>query len=242
MTTDFIPRTDAALLAYSANFSTLMTASPTTYGCTAGMATTLATKQAFYATCLEAATNPATRGGSTVFAKDNARRDLVAYIRQLARTVQGTASVTDQQKFDLGVTVRKTVISPIPVPSQSPTLVVKSTNLNIVRVELRTMSGPGVSQRGKPPGVTGAAVFSYVGATPPIDIEDWVFQGNTTRTVVDIAFDPGIAPGAKVWLCGFWFNARMQSGVASAPISTNVPGGGVGLGIANTDEPLAKAA
>jgi hypothetical protein len=242
MTTDYLPRTDAALLAYSANYSTLMTAAPTTYGCTAAMATQLATLQSAYAAALEAATNPATRGGSTIFAKDQARRDLVAYIRQLTRTVQGTATVTDQQKYDLGVTVHTGTVSPIPVPSQSPTLVVKSTNLNVVRIELRTTTGPGVTKRGKPPGVAGAAIFSFVGATPPADTAAWTFQGNTTRTVVDVAFDPGITPGAKVWLCAFWFNPRMLSGYASTPVSTNVPGGGVAMNLASGDEPMAEAA
>jgi hypothetical protein len=240
MATDFIPGTDSGLLSFSANFSTLLTAAPTSYGCTAAMATQLATLQSTYSDALSAATDPSTRGGSTIYAKSIARANLVAYIRQLARTVQGTASVTDQMKYDLGVTVRKTTPTPVPAPSQSPTLVVKSTNLNIVRVELKTTSGPGVSSRGKPAGVSGAAVFSFIGPAAPTDTSAWKFEGNTTKTAVDIVFDPGITPGAKVWLTAFWFNSTMESGAACAPISTNVPGGGSGIGL--TSEELKEAA
>src|SRR4051794_2282711 len=114
---DFIPSSDADLLAFGANFSTLITANPTSYGLSAPIATTLAAKQAAYAAALEAATNPSTRGGSTILAKDEARSDLVAYCREVARAVQGTMTVTNQQRYDLGLTVREAEPTPIPPPA-----------------------------------------------------------------------------------------------------------------------------
>src|SRR3954471_21610221 len=108
MTTDFIPRSDQDLEAWATNFSSLITAGPTAYGLTAAIATTLAGKVAVYSAALAAATNPATRGGATVLAKRTARGDLVAYCRQLARAIQGNLTVTDAQRYALGLTVRDT--------------------------------------------------------------------------------------------------------------------------------------
>jgi hypothetical protein len=111
---DFIPANDQDFEAWADNYSTLITANATSYGLSAAIATTLAGKVSAYSTALEAATNPQTRGGSTILAKDTARVDLEAYCRQTARQVQGTMTVTDQQRFDLGLTVRDTEPTPVP--------------------------------------------------------------------------------------------------------------------------------
>ena len=75
-------------------------------------------------------------------------------------------------------------------------------------------------------GVDGASVFSFVGAAAPTDESAWKFEGNTTRTVVNVLFPNTVAAGAKVWFTAFWFNPRAQRGPASAPVGTNIPGGG----------------
>ena len=70
--------------------------------------------------------------------------------------------------------------------------------------------------------MTGATVLSYVGAEPPDALGSWKFEGNTGRTTGEVVFPDTVAPGAKVWLTAFWFNARKQSGPACAPVGTNV--------------------
>lgn len=220
---DYIPRKDQNLLAWADNFSTLITSAPTTYGLTAANATALAGLVSTYSTALEASTNPSTRGGSTVLAKDQARVNMVSYCRQLARAVQGTLTVTNQQRYDLGLTVRITEPSPIPPPGATPGLDVVSVSGNTVRIRLHDTTSP--TRRGRPFGVDGAAVFSFVGAVPPGDVDGWKFEGNTTRTTVTVTFPSDVAPGAKVWLTAFWFNPRAQSGPACAPVGTNLPGG-----------------
>ena len=82
------------LLAWVQNFSTLITAGPTSYGLTSGIATTLAGYVSSYQSALQAATEPSTRGSATVLAKKTAKDAVVAYCRQLARAIQGTLTVT----------------------------------------------------------------------------------------------------------------------------------------------------
>jgi hypothetical protein len=95
------------------------------------------------------------------------------------------------------------------------------------RIRLRPAGGAG---RGKLPGTAGASIFSYVGATPPANIADWKFEASVGRvTAIDLTFDSSLAPGTKIWTCAFWFNGRKESGPACAPVSANLPGGGVAM-------------
>lgn len=188
----FLPSTDAGLLAWSTSFSTQITATPTAFGLTAAQATAYAAAHAAYATAYAAATNESTRTKGAISGKNAARATLKVDASNLAGIVSHTATVTNQQKLDLGLNVRSKP-SPIPAPSDAPGLDVASVSGWTVKVKLHD-SATG-SKRGKPAGVSGASVFSYVGATPPNDIAAWKFEGNTGRTGVEVAFDTSNVPG-----------------------------------------------
>jgi hypothetical protein len=224
MRVDYIPRNDAGLLAWSGQLSTKVSATPTAFGLSAPLATSLATKQAAYATALAASTNPATRGKSTIFAKDTARRDLVAFVRVVARQIQGTSTVTDQQRVDLGLPVRKVVPTPVPPPAISPGIRVRSVNGRVVRLQVFDPANP--TRRARPAGVRGATVLSYVGAVPPENPADWRFEGSISKNLFDVAFPVSVAPGAKVFFTAFYFNPRSESGPACEAVSTHLQFGG----------------
>src|SRR4051812_434654 len=118
MPSGFLPNKDSALLAWSLNFSTLITATPTAYGLVAGDATAYAALHSAFATAL-AACDPGQRSKSLVAAKNTARDNLKTSARLLAKRVEGTATVTNAQKIDLGLNVRATP-TPIPAPSDAP--------------------------------------------------------------------------------------------------------------------------
>src|SRR4051794_7650483 len=71
---DYLPRTDAALLAWAQNFSTLVNLNFAAYGITREVASDYQTKQQDFASKLQAATDPLTRGKRTVFLKDEAKK------------------------------------------------------------------------------------------------------------------------------------------------------------------------
>lgn len=223
MPRDYIPTTDAGLLAWSQNFSTLISATPVVFGLNAGNATSYAAAQSAYADALLAATEPSTRGGATVLAKRLARQSLVALSRQLARQVQGTMTVTDEQRYELGLTVRDAGPTPAPVPGATPRLDVVSVIGRNVKVRLHDAANP--TRRGKPAFVAGASLFSYVGAVAPTDPAQYKFEGNTTRTTFDVVFPDTVASGATVYLCAFWYNAKAQSGPACTPVPVTIQGG-----------------
>jgi hypothetical protein len=213
-------------LAFSLNFSTKITASPVTYGLVAGQATVYAALHAAYSAAYTAAVDPSTRTRSAIATKNNARSALKTNARLLAKVVEATATVTDAEKIDLGLNVRAQP-SPIPAPSTAPALEIVSVIGLTVKIKLHDTSSD--VRRGRPPGVQGASVFSFVGAASPADIAAWKFEGSTGRTTIDIAFDSSVAAGTKVWLTAFWCNAKLQSGPACAPVSANLPGGSVSM-------------
>lgn len=223
MARSFYLGTDAELYTGSQNFSTKISASPTTYGLVAAQATAYAALNSAYAAAYLEAIDPETRTKGKVATKNQAKVNLKAMAADLAKIIDGTSTVTDEQKIDLGLNVRAQP-APIPAPSEAP-------NLDLVErygttVGIRLHDGTG-SRRGKPAGVQGASVFSYVGATPPADVGDWKFEGNTTRTRFVVQFDAALPPGTVTWLTAFWYNPRALSGPGCTPVSAILAGGGM---------------
>ncbi|HEV7298375.1 MAG TPA: hypothetical protein VGN72_03350 [Tepidisphaeraceae bacterium] len=100
------PRRDANFSEYVQQYSAQITANPTSLGLTAPIAATLAGLVSSFQTALAASTSGLTRGPSTVFAKNEARRNLEDYVRLTARQIQGMSTVSDQQRKDLKLPVR----------------------------------------------------------------------------------------------------------------------------------------
>ena len=98
--------TDAQLFAGSASFATKISANPTSYGLTAPQATAYQTLNDLYAASYLAALDPETRTKPKVQAKNDARNLLVLKAAELAKIVEATITVTNEQKLDLGLSVR----------------------------------------------------------------------------------------------------------------------------------------
>ena len=227
MRTSFLPATDEALRAWAQNFATRTTADAALYGLSAGEAATFAGLSAAYSAALTEATEPATRTRGTVAAKDDARTELRREASALSKKVQGTVTVTNQQKIDLGLNVPDVIPSPVPPPATAPLLSVKSVAGRTVTLRMRDALNP--DRRAKPAGVRSATVFSFVGPMAPTELGQWKFEGNTTRTTLDVVFGPAAEPGALVWLTAFWSNGRAESGPLGSPISTHLQFGGVAM-------------
>ena len=119
--------------------------------------------------------------------------------------------------------MRASGTTPIPVPSSAPDIDIVSVSGRSVKIRLHDAASP--TRRGKPPLVSGAAVFSFVGATAPTDPAQWKFEGNMTRTVVNVVFPGTVAAGAQVWITAFWYNPRAQQGPGTPAVGTNLAGG-----------------
>jgi hypothetical protein len=111
----FTSTKDSVLATGSANFSLKISATPTAYGLVAAQATAYAALNTTFQTSYVTATTPATRTKSTVAAKDAARIPLRQMASDLAKIIDGTPTVTNSQKIDLGISIRVT-----PTPRGAP--------------------------------------------------------------------------------------------------------------------------
>ncbi len=222
MNRDFLPTRDSLLVTYLQNLSAGITAGAAGLGILPAQATTFAGLVSdlvdAYAVCME----PTTRTKGTIGAKNVARKEAKAYARQLVRIIQANPAVTVQQKLDLNLPVHDDSPSPINPPTEYPDVKVPTAIGRILKAKLSAQDS---ERRGKPDGVAGAAVWTFVGAEAPADIADWTYFGSSTRTDFDIEFPPSVAAGSQVFICAAWFSPRNQLGPISPAISAYIAGG-----------------
>ena len=218
----WLPLKDQDLRAFCEAFLATITPAPTTYGLAASDVTLLDGQVTDYSDKLAAAVEPSTRTRVSVAAKQMSRRTLMATMRNLYKKVIA-ANLTDDKLEALGLPLRDVQPTPIPAPAMKPTINIVSRDENTVKIKLTDPTDP--NRRGRPPGVDGVAIFSFIGDEAPTTEAGWKFEGNTTRMSIDVVFPATVEPGSKVWLTAFYFNPRAMSGPAATPVSTFLPGG-----------------
>lgn len=231
----FLPVGDEALAAFALNFSTLLTANYASYGIDQTVATTYAQNYDTYIAALALAKQPSTRGNATVLGKNNTKIALTALTRQIARTIGNNMNVTDAQRQSLGLVIRRAKPTPIPAPTNQPTMNIVSVSVRTVNLKIHNGSA---RKRGKAAGAIGAKVYSFIGDGYPSDPTTWAYQGDATKSKFAITFSDSVAGGSQVWMCCAWYNRKGQTGPISVPISTNLQGGGT----SSSTEPMKIAA
>ena len=208
----YLPTTESGLRSWGKNFRdrTQALADPTTVGLTALEIDAYDDAYEAYATALDIANEPTTRGGSTIQAKNIAKAELIRLSRLFAMAMTKHPGVTDQQRYDFGLTVTDKEPTPVPVPDTAPVMTLVSTVGRTITMRLRDADNP--DRRARPTGVNGATVMMYVGETPAEDPVDWSFLANTTKTDFDVTIPLSIPADSKVWLSTFWFNTKSESG------------------------------
>ncbi len=220
---NFFDGTDAELYTGSANYFALIDLQPLVYGLTTELAAQYEVLNTAYATAYLAAINPETRTKSAVAAKNTAKKDLKVMAADFAKVIDGTATVTDAQKIDLGLNVRKQR-SPNNRPTVRPGMDMVSVNGRSVSIHIHDSAS--ITKRGKPAGTVAAWVYTFVGAEYPSDPTLWDFNGSATTGKFEIAFPNTLPGGTQVWVCAAWINGKQEAGPTSVPISTNLQGGG----------------
>jgi len=224
-TTDYLPAKEAELVTWSNHFASLLTAGTgDNYGLTALQTAAFDNLNTAWVDAYNIANGNDTRTPSSIVAKDNAKRAMIENARELARIIQANPGVTDQEKSDLGLTVRDTEPSPVPAPAYAPGISIVSAIGTQVEIRLHDVQNP-ENVRGKPAGVAGAAVLTAFGSAPPLlsDPSAWTWQGNTSRTITMIDF-AGQPSGTTAWITAVWYNAKAQTGPPTQPISVQIPG------------------
>jgi hypothetical protein len=218
----FAVRKDAALAAGSDNFSTKISASATTYGLTAAQATAYAAVNATWQSAYQTALTPDTRTKSAVAAKNAARAAMRQMASDLAKIIDGTPTVSDSQRIDLGLAVRPTP-APRPAPGTPNRFTVALAEDGALTLKWKCNNHRGASG-------TMYQVWRRVGATAPFEY----LGGSGTKAFVDATIPAGTPQvtyqiqAVRSTAVGAW---------AQYTVSFGTPAGGAPVGAEETPEP-----
>lgn len=216
----YIPTRNADLLAWLANFSTLITATPLAYGLQTSDATTIAAENSAYSTAYTLATDPSTRTRATVAGFSAAKAHALSIVRPYAQQIANNLGVTNEQKASLGLTVRDTSRTPVPPPTTQPVLSIAFAQHLQMTLRFADVTTP--TSRAKPAGVTTMVLAKYVGVAVATDPESANLDSLVTVQPVNVAFDSG----DQGKICTFfarWANRKGQLGPWSAGVHMTIP-------------------
>lgn len=223
-TPPYIPASDSGFDAWLANFSTLITAAPTTYGLVAGDATAIAAQQTAWAAAYALVVNPATKTAVTVAAKDAARATAESVVRPYAVQISQNPGVTNGDKTAVGVTVKKTIPTPVPPPTTTPTLSLVQGSPLSHQLAYRDTSTP--TSKSKPAGAIQIQLNRAVGVAFTVDPDAAAFYAMWTKSPNVSTFD-STQVGMKCTYFARWVTrggpgGASQFGPWSAPLQLMV--------------------
>ncbi len=221
MQAPYIPGPDSAFNAWFSNFSTLLTASPTTYGLVAGDATAVAAQLAVWAPAYALTVDPTTRTSVTIAAKDAARTASEATVRPYAQLISRNAGVTNDDKVAIGVNLPNASRTPIPPPTTAPAVSLESSIHFQTTIRYYDTSTP--TTKAKAAGAIGMELWRKIGTTPSADPTEAAQYGVLTKSPSVIGHSaPDVGKFCTFW--GRWITrsgpgGQAQTGPWSAPLT-----------------------
>jgi hypothetical protein len=212
----YIPARNANLIAWLANFSALITASPSTYGLATGDATAIAAIDTSLAADYALITSPASKTATTVAAFNAAKAGDMPTIRGYAQMIANNAGVSSSNKTAVGVNPRTSTPTPITAPTTMPVLTAQSASTAGIIVRYRD-STASPSVKSKPYGVIGVQVYATASATAITDPTLLAFIANETKSPLTLSL-PGTA-GKVVYMAARWQTRKGLVGPWSSIIS-----------------------
>lgn len=198
MSDSYIPPSDSGYDTWFLNFSTKLTASPTTYGLIAGDATIVAAQYTAWHAAYLAAVTPATRTPVTVAAKDTSRAATTTIVRPYAQTISKNAAVSDANKIAIGVNPNSSIPTPVPTPTAIPVLNLDSSVPGVQTLRYTDPDAP--TSRAKPNNVLALQLFRSKVTPLPTNPLLGEYLGAYTKLPVRASNDPGDAgKTARYW-------------------------------------------
>ena len=221
--TDFLPRRQLDLLFWSRSFNNQIGANPESYGLSYEQAADYNAKHNAYESAFVLATAARTNSRSNIIDKNEAQRVLRKTARQLAGIIRSNRAVTDSQRANLGMTIRRRGgwHARHPVPTAAPTIEIISEKHGRVKFRLGNSAEP--SRRGRPRGTSGAVLLRFIGEHLPPSRDDWSYLGQTVKVTNTIALPSDVQPGTKIWLTAMWMSTRGDVGPAATPVCIRQP-------------------
>lgn len=219
MASSYLPQKLSEFATWFLNFASLITASPTTYGVTAGDAASIQASYDAFAAAYAISTSPTTRSPTTVQDTITARNTSVQIIRAYGRLILANQGVADADKVALGLHIRDAVNTPIPAPLTNPLLTLVGATPGQITAQYRdSAASPGI--KAKPFGAAAMQLFVSIGTVAPITPGATPFQKLVTKSPFFVDTSGG-TPGQTAFIYGRWVTARGLVGPWS-PLATMV--------------------
>jgi hypothetical protein len=214
---DYLPRKDSELVVWSKNFLTLILANADAWSIPQTETRVLQTAVTNFQTLQSQADSPA-KNKAIVKQKNDAKKILKEKIRELVNYRLKNPVITDAQRILLGLHVRDTHPSPVPIPATTPEF-----NIEVIGVRQLSVSfrDSGSATKAKPYGVNGAVILFAVLDFPPT-IKDLTQSVLATRTPHKFVFDDS-ERGKTVYFAICWQNEKGERGSLSDIQSAIIP-------------------
>jgi hypothetical protein len=154
-------------------------------------------------------------------AKDTARVNFEIALRRLVGRLQRSTSVSDAERQALGITVRDTIPTPVPIPTTKPVLTPDTSARLRITIGFADEGTP--TSKAKPFGVVGCELWMKIGGAPPVDLTECEFIALDNRTPKTVEFE-GSDANKTVHFIGRWQNSRGEKGPLSETVSATVTG------------------
>jgi hypothetical protein len=220
--TDYIPHTEASFVPWSSNFVSQITLKGTGWEVTNEEKTELSERQNVFMQKYNTAQNPETATQAAIQAKNDAKKEFIAYIRKIYRTrILNNDKVTNEDRDLLKVPIHDSTNTPVPPPHTVPLLIV-DTSIHLQHKLKAVDTADGVKRSALPPKVRGLEIWRKIDGTPPVNDSDFTFF-TLSSTTTHVESYPLENAGKTVWYRCRWTNARNQPGPWSEIVSAIIP-------------------
>jgi hypothetical protein len=220
----YIPTQQAKLVTFAENFSSLILASPSTYGLLPADGATISSYvNAFTAAYAQSTKqSPATRTPAAVTATNNAQAAMLQIVRTYSQQIRNNVGVTSANKQALGLTVPSSSRTPIPVPSTSPVIAIVGSTPLTFTMTIKDPTAPAAARK-KAVGARAYTIFytlQPMSSPPPATVSTTVLAIGT-KTPFPVSFPTG-SSGMMAYLWGAWSGRVVGApgGAGYGPVST----------------------
>lgn len=216
-----IPAADGAFDAFQENAFTTINGNLAGFGLVAGDMTAATAAKALWDADYPASTAAKAAAQAAVAAKDGSRATYEDALRTLFAKIYAAEVASADLLEGAGLPVRDTIRTPTPVPTTRPVMIIDTSERFRHTLNFADEGTP--TKKAKPAGVSGAELRNFVGATAPVDPDDFTFVAIDTKTPQIWEFDPSEAGQMAHWVAR-WINTRGEPGPWSDVVSATVPG------------------
>lgn len=219
MPDDYIPSNDAELIEFARNFQAKTADSPTDFNLTAVENSELNTLIQTFKTDYTENNLQQTAARASRQKKDDSKKLLVPALRKQSQTAQ-TSNITDEQRTELGLTVRDKTKTSVGAPETFP--VARIDTKQQLRHIIKFYDSESES-KGKPAGVRGAQIWIKIGGEPTINEDDYRYLATDTESPY-MAAHKAEDVGKQAHYILRWENSKGETGAWSSAVSATITG------------------